>query len=84
MFTPTILPRELPDAAADDHRVDVAHVGRWHDRPDGMVGRIEVDVVGPDHHDVGLFAGRQRSTLVEQASAGGAADGRAFEHRRAR
>src|SRR5262245_47950622 len=45
-----------------------------------MVGRIEVDVIGPDHDDVRFFAWRERAAFIEKTGAGGAACRCALEY----
>ncbi len=70
----------FPDAAADDHGVDIAALGRLDHRPQRVVRRVEIDVVAPDHDDVGLLAGRERADLVGKPCAARSVDRRAFEH----
>src|ERR1700722_1725709 len=42
--------------AADDDGLDIAALGRLHHGADGVVRRIEVDVVGADHEEIGFLA----------------------------
>src|SRR5579885_1460490 len=74
------LPAIFAHTAADDDGVDVAAFGRLHHSADRVVRRVEVDVVGANHDDIGLFAGRQRADFVVEAGAAGAAHGGAVEH----
>src|SRR5262245_37112103 len=69
----------LAHDAVDDHGVDVAGAGELHDRIDGIVDRRHVDVVRPQHDDVGFLARRQRADPVLHHEGAGAADGRPFE-----
>ena len=74
------LEREFPNGAANDYGVDVFDIRGRHNCAYRVVRRVEIDVVGSNHDDVGFFPGRQCAALVRQSGAGGAIHGRAFQH----
>ena len=69
----------LAHDAVDDDGVDVAGARDLHDRIDRVVHRRHVDVVGPQHDDVGLLAGRQRADLAVHPEGAGAVDRRPLQ-----
>src|SRR5581483_4117119 len=71
----------FPDLTADDDRIDVPDIGGQYDRADGVVRRVQIDIVCPDHDDVSLRARRQHPARARQAGTGCTIDRGAFQNR---
>ena len=67
-------------SSADHHSIDIAALGGLHHGADGVVGRIEIDIVGADDQKIGLLARRQRTDPGVEAGAMRARHRRTMQH----
>ena len=65
----------LSDFPGDEHCLDVAGIHEIDDRALGIIARPDIQPVGTQNHEIGVFAGRQTTCFPFERGAAGTLNG---------